>query len=132
LKGRARRAGGAAMRLRDQRRDDLAPERTHEAFGPASRCYQTILTPDGADVKSLIVSEMTRFFGRELDVSGPKGEAPAAEGKGGAERERCEDREAHSIRRCITRIVHPGPGHGRSQGVVLLQCLAPVRIWLRQ
>lgn len=60
-----------------QERDDLTPERTHEAFGPASRCYQAILTAEGADVKSLIVSEMTRFFGRELDVSGPKGEAVA-------------------------------------------------------
>lgn len=58
-----------------QERDDLAPDRTHEIFGPASRCYQAILTPNGADVKSLIVSEMTRFFGRELDVSGTKGEA---------------------------------------------------------
>ncbi|MBY6240687.1 hypothetical protein [Methylosinus sp. Sm6] len=43
-------------------RADLAGKRETPDFGRALGCYQMELTEDGADVKSLIVSELSRVF----------------------------------------------------------------------
>jgi hypothetical protein len=56
------------------RRDELIDQKTHEIYGPPSACYRVVVTALGADVKSMIVSELTRYFTSELDV----GALPAA------------------------------------------------------
>lgn len=50
------------------RRDDLIAQKTHDVYGPPSACYRVVVTALGADVKSMIVSELTRYFTSELDV----------------------------------------------------------------
>ena len=47
--------------------------RRRRASAAPSRCYQMELTDDGYDVKSLIVSEMTRFFHGGFDAEFEKG-----------------------------------------------------------
>ncbi|WP_018266082.1 hypothetical protein [Methylosinus sp. LW4] len=53
------------------RRDDLIAQKTHDVYGPPSACYRVVVTALGADVKSMIVSELTRYFTSELDVGAP-------------------------------------------------------------
>ncbi|WP_159728108.1 hypothetical protein [Methylosinus sp. Ce-a6] len=53
------------------RRDDVVDQKTHPVYGRPSACYQAVVTAAGADVKSMIVSELTRFFTGELDVGAP-------------------------------------------------------------
>jgi hypothetical protein len=43
-------------------RADLTDKARAARRSPARNCYQLVLTRDGADMKSLIVSEVTRFF----------------------------------------------------------------------
>jgi hypothetical protein len=53
------------------RRDEFMDQRWHERYGRPSACYRVVVTPLGADVKSMIVSELTRYFTSELDVGAP-------------------------------------------------------------
>lgn len=59
-------------------RSDLLDRRRHGDFGRPRACYQAIVTAAGADVKSLIVSEMTRSFHNGFDT----GVEPLAEKAG--------------------------------------------------
>lgn len=52
-------------------RNDAIDQMTHDKFGRPSACYQIVATAAGADVKSMIVSELTRYFSSELDVGAP-------------------------------------------------------------
>lgn len=60
------------------RRDDVIDQKTHPIYGRPSACYQAVVTAAGADVKSMIVSELTRFFAGELDVGAPPAAARTA------------------------------------------------------
>lgn len=62
------------------RRDDAIDQKTHPLYGRPSACYQAVVTAAGADVKSMIVSELTRFFTGELDVGAPPAAARTASG----------------------------------------------------
>ncbi|MBG0812057.1 hypothetical protein IY145_22200 [Methylosinus sp. H3A] len=54
-----------------ERRDEFIDQKVHPQFGRPSACYQTVVTAAGADVKSMIVAELTRYFAGELDVGAP-------------------------------------------------------------
>jgi len=58
-----------------ERHDEFIEQKSHPVYGRPSACYQAVITAAGADVKSMIVSELTRYFTSELDVGAP----PAAE-----------------------------------------------------
>ncbi|OAI30213.1 hypothetical protein A1351_09955 [Methylosinus sp. R-45379] len=68
------------------RRDELIDQKTHEVYGPPSACYRVVLTALGADVKSMIVSELTRYFTSELDVGAPPAAVKPASDKPASER----------------------------------------------
>ncbi|WP_036291330.1 hypothetical protein [Methylosinus sp. PW1] len=63
------------------RRDELIDQKTHEIYGRPSACYRVVVTALGADVKSMIVSELTRYFTSELDVGAPPAAAKPANDK---------------------------------------------------
>ena len=53
------------------RRDEFIDQKIHPRFGRPNTCYEAVVTAAGADVKSMIVSELTRYFAGELDVGAP-------------------------------------------------------------
>ncbi|CAN2532340.1 hypothetical+protein [Methylocapsa aurea] len=52
-------------------RNEFIEQKSHPVYGRPSGCYRAVLTAAGADVKSMIVSELTRYFSSELDVGAP-------------------------------------------------------------
>lgn len=84
------------------RRDDLIDQKTHEVYGPPSACYRVVVTALGADVKSMIVSELTRYFTSELDVGASPAAVEPASDKPVSERSRTKF--AQSRRDAVERI----------------------------
>jgi hypothetical protein len=69
-------------------RADLADKRASAEFGRAVECYQMELTEDGADVKSVIVSELSRLFHGGFDAAFQKGTPKRDGAKTAADRPR--------------------------------------------